>query len=356
MLIYKATNKLNGKCYIGQTKGTLAQRREAHLAAVRDFPKKGRYFQWALREFGEDAFAWEVLCRCTTAKELDEREREFIRQYGADDPDRGYNLAQGGGGRPTESLAQALAALRPRDVVLTQTLLDTMGISSKLANWYLGSGWLERFGPRAFCRPGDSVDWRGGLYALQTQLGMTIHAAALTALELQGRAHYLPLGAGHPVKLVSDRSEHLPTWFKNHPWRARIQHHTLALFGSSLPASTTKLNCGSFEVAMSSPERAILEELRLAQTNAAIEHSLQLMENLVTLRPRLLQELLEACQSIKVKRLFLWTAERAQHAWVEDLDVDRIELGSGKRQLYKGGQFNAKYQITVPEEEQLPDV
>jgi len=185
---------------------------------------------------------------------------------------------------------------------------------------------------------------------------MSVHVAALTALEHRGRAHYLPLGSSHPVKLISDKPEHLPTWFRNHPWQARVQHHTLALFGSSLPASMTKLDCGGFEVSMSSPERAILEELRLAQTNAAIEHSLQLMENLVTLRPRLVQELLEACQSIKVKRLFLWSAGRAQHAWGEELNVDRLELGSGKRQLYRGGRFDAKYQITVPEEEELPGV
>ncbi len=244
----------------------------------------------------------------------------------------------------------------PSGTVATQRWLDSQGVTSKLSNWHVGSGWLERFGPRAFCRPGDSVDWRGGLYALQAQLGMTVHVAALTALELQGRAHYLPLGSAHRVKLVSDVPEHLPTWFRNYPWQARIQHHALALFNSSLPSSMTKLDCGNFEVLMSAPERAILEELRLAKTNEAIEHTYQLMENLVTLRPKLVQELLEACQSIKAKRLFLWSAERAQHAWAKDLDVDRIELGSGKRQLYKGGRFDAKYQITVPEEEGLPDV
>jgi hypothetical protein len=244
----------------------------------------------------------------------------------------------------------------PRGTVATNPWLASQGVSSDLARWYVKAGWLTRIGLGAYAQAGDTVDWRGGLYALQTQLRMTVHVAALTALELQGRAHYLPLGSAHPVRLVSDESEHLPTWFKNHPWQARVQHHTLALFDSNPSASMTKLDCGGFEVFMSSPERAILEELRLAKTNEAIEHSYQLMENLVTLRPKLVQELLEACQSIKAKRLFLWSAERAQHAWTEDLDVDRIELGSGKRQLYKGGRFDAKYQITVPEEEELPDV
>ena len=244
----------------------------------------------------------------------------------------------------------------PRGTVATTPWLASQGVSSDLARWYVKTGWLARIGSSAYAQAGDTVDWQGGLFALQAQRGMSVHAAALTALELQGRAHYLPLGSNRPVTLVSDRPEHLPIWFRNHPWQARIQHHALTLFGASPPASMTKLDCGGFNVSMSSPERAILEELRLAQTNAAIEHSLQLMENLVTLRPQLVQELLEACQSIKVKRLFLWSAERAQHAWVEDLNVDRLELGSGKRQLYKGGRFNAKYQITVPEEEVLPDV
>jgi len=258
--------------------------------------------------------------------------------------------------RRTGSKLNQLLQNWPSGTVATQRWLDSQGVTSKLASWHVGSGWLERFGPRAFRRPGDTVDWRGGLYALQMQLGMTVHAAALTALELQGRAHYLPLGAAHTVKLVSDKPEHLPTWFKNHPWQAHVQHHTLALFDSNPAASMTTLDCGGFIVLMSSPERAILEELRLAKTNAAIEHSYQLMENLVTLRPKLVQKLLEACQSIKAKRLFLWSAERAQHTWAEDLDVNRIELGSGKRQLYKGGRLDAKYQITVPEEEGLPDV
>jgi len=244
----------------------------------------------------------------------------------------------------------------PQGTVATTSWLNAHEVSSNLARWYVKAGWLARVGTGAYSRTGDSVDWRGGLFALQTQLGMSVHVAALTALELQGRAHYLPLGSAQRVKLISDKSEHLPTWFKNHPWQARVQHHTLTLFSSILLESMTKLDCGGFEVLMSSPERAILEEIRLAQTNTAIEHNLQLVENLVTLRPQLVQELLEACQSIKAKRLFLWSAERAQHAWVEDLDIDRIELGSGKRQIYKGGRLDAKYQITVPETEVLPDV
>lgn len=244
----------------------------------------------------------------------------------------------------------------PQGTVATQTWLDVQGVSSKLANWHVGSGWLTRFGPRAFLQPGDEADWRGGLYALQSQLKMSVHVGARTALELQGLAHFVPLGGRQNIIFISDAPERLPTWFKHHPWKAAIEHHALTLFDSIPDAATTQLDCGGFSIAISSPERAIIEAMRLANTNAEIEYAIQLMENLSTLRPNLVQQLLERCTAIKVKRLFLWSAERVGHGWVEGLDTTQVELGSGKRQLYKGGRFDPKYQITVPRLEKLPGV
>jgi hypothetical protein len=52
---------------------------------------------------------------------------------------------------------------------------------------------------------------------------------------------------------------------------------------------------------------------------------------------------------VKVNRLFLWFAERNDHAWFKRLDLDAINIGSGKRVVAKGGKLDAKYQITVPE-------
>ena len=80
------------------------------------------------------------------------------------------------------------------------------------------------------------------------------------------------------------------------------------------------------------------------------------LDGLTTLRPSVVQELLETCTSAKVKRFFLWSAETHQHAWVSRLDASRIDMGKGKRQLYKGGVFDQKYQITVPRPDRLPDV
>jgi hypothetical protein len=50
-----------------------------------------------------------------------------------------------------------------------------------------------------------------------------------------------------------------------------------------------------------------------------------------------------------VKRLFLFFADRHNHAWLKQLDRSRIDLGRGKRLLAVGGRLDPKYQITVPE-------
>jgi len=230
------------------------------------------------------------------------------------------------------------------------------GVSKKLADWHVRSGWLDRIGPGAFVRGGDKPDWPGGVYALQSQLGLTVHVGGRAALELQGRAHFVPLGRKQ-VLLVSDRQERLPSWFSKHDWGADLTHRCMAaLFDAPPEQSLTVMPCGKFGVTLSSRERAVMEVIHLARTNSDIEHARELMGGLGLLRPSVVQPLLESCRSAKVKRFFLWSAEDAQHPWLVQLDTSRIDLGRGKRQLYEGGVLNVKYGITVPPSEELPSV
>lgn len=244
----------------------------------------------------------------------------------------------------------------PKATVVTKSYLDGLGFYRQLMAKYVHYRWVERLGTGAYIRSGDTVKWQGALFALQTQLSMTIHVGGLTALELQGRSHFIPLGEKKRVILISDRPEPLPTWFRNYQWKVNVEHRCLSLFKGVPEEATTKLDCGGFEVVMSSAERAIMEQMRLARNNGDVIHVYQLMEGLGTLRPSVVQELLENCSSVKVKRLFLWNAEVAGHAWFERLDLSCIDLGKGKRQIYKGGRLNRKYGITVPEREELPRV
>ena len=71
---------------------------------------------------------------------------------------------------------------------------------------------------------------------------------------------------------------------------------------------------------------------------------------MTTLRPKLMQTLLEACGSVKVKRLFLYLAERAKLPVMTHLDTSRFNLGKGDRSLTRRGRYVAKYQLLLPKE------
>ena len=55
---------------------------------------------------------------------------------------------------------------------------------------------------------------------------------------------------------------------------------------------------------------------------------------------KLNQRLLEECRPVKVKRMFLFMAEKARHAWFEVLGLNRIGLGCGMRVIAKGGVYD----------------
>jgi hypothetical protein len=91
-----------------------------------------------------------------------------------------------------------------------------------------------------------------------------------------------------------------------------------------------------------------MEMLHLVPKDIGFDEAQLIVENLVTLRPDIVQELLEICRSVKVKRLFLYMAERQEHTWLSKLDLSKIDLGKGKRMIVLHGRYDAKYQITVP--------
>lgn len=93
--IYKATNIVNGKIYIGKTIRPLKVRIHGHIRAS----KKGMgYFQRALRKYGSDAFTWEEIYKSDNEKELFNKEKEYIALYESNKDGVGYNLTIGGEG------------------------------------------------------------------------------------------------------------------------------------------------------------------------------------------------------------------------------------------------------------------
>lgn len=61
-LVYKATNIINGKCYIGKTSLSLNKRRVQHNHLARKKTSRNHsYIHKAIAKYGEDNFSWEIL-------------------------------------------------------------------------------------------------------------------------------------------------------------------------------------------------------------------------------------------------------------------------------------------------------
>ncbi len=196
-------------------------------------------------------------------------------------------------------------------------------------------------------RNADQVDYLGGIYALQSQLGMTIHPAGKTALTLQGKSHYLEFSTKR-VQLFGVQKENLPLWFKKRDWAVNVNYKATNLLPSDL--GLVEVEHKNFQVKVSSPARAVMECLYLAPGSQSLLETYEMMEGLNNMRPASIQKLLEACTSVKVKRLFLFMAEKAKHDWLNFLDLEKINLGSGKRSIVSDGVYVSKYQITIPKE------
>lgn len=236
----------------------------------------------------------------------------------------------------------------PNGTIALSFWLKEQGISTSLQERYRKSGWIEPIGIGAFKRPGDNISWKGGLYALQKQAKLPIHVGGLTSVVLQGSGHYIRFKENIQLFGFSNTKAPLPVWFRNYRWEDIIQLYRTKF----LPEGVALKEYGdkNFNIIISTLERAILECLYLAPQHVDIVEGYHIMEGLVGLRPDILQELLEKCTSVKVKRLFLYMAEKTNHAWLQFIDTKNIDLGSGKRSFVKEGFYHTKYQITLPKE------
>jgi len=109
MIIYKATNMIDGKAYIGKTINPLWQRKSEHLSQSK-YRNKIYYFQNAIRKYGIGNFRWEILTETDSESKLNVLEKFYIacyRKMGVL-----YNLTDGGEGlsgyRHTEETKQKI--------------------------------------------------------------------------------------------------------------------------------------------------------------------------------------------------------------------------------------------------------
>jgi hypothetical protein len=258
----------------------------------------------------------------------------------------------------------------PEGLVVDSAWLERHHISRQLRRKYVMNGWLLTLARGVYCRPTSSeqpspLAWQQLVISLNALLNLPVAAGGRTALELQGFSHYVAASGTREAHLFSN--EDLPGWVSCvHVNTKLVFHSARKLFRNrevpplltaegALPSREhsgfTVQTWGHWEypLPVSTPERAILELLNEVPHSETFHQADVLMEGLRNLSPLRLQGLLADCRNIKVKRLFLWFAERHNHAWLQKLDRSGIDLGKGKRMLVRGGKLDTKYNITVPE-------
>lgn len=94
--IYKITNTIDGKIYIGQSID-IKHRRCCHEYDLKNQRHKNPHLQRAYNK-NPDAFVFEIECTCKE-EDLNNLEVFYIQKYNSTDPSLGYNLDAGGGGQ-----------------------------------------------------------------------------------------------------------------------------------------------------------------------------------------------------------------------------------------------------------------
>lgn len=259
----------------------------------------------------------------------------------------------------------------PEGLLVDASWLAKHGYSTALRRRYVKGGWLQQPARQVYTRSRGPLSWQQAVISLQNLLQLRLVVGGRTALELHGFTHYLSQQTLE-VHLYGPKAP--PGWLKNLPIEAQFRYHnsqklfrndpaTIGVRGldwDALDRHTPSEDTGSvglqpwghlnWPLALSSPERAVLELLAELPDHESFHQVDKLMEGMGRLGPKRLQKLLVDCKSVKVKRLFFFFADRHQHAWLKYLEKDKVDLGKGKRMLAKGGKFDSTYQITVPED------
>ena len=272
-----------------------------------------------------------------------------------------------------------LQYILPEPLLASVPWLESQGYSRSLLSQYAAAGWLVQPTPGVYHRPGFDLCWEGAITSLQSLLGYPLVVGGKTSLELQGHSHYISPKIPSRIHLYGPKAP--PGWLhklglqKMGLEKKFIFHRTKRLFPDDeysptrqqfgnwdgarqcfsrppvLPKHTMEIiwNEKDMRMIISTKARAALEHLDEIPGRERFDEAGYVMEKLARLDPEMVQEVLCQCRSVKVKRLFLWFAERHDQPWFGKIDVNRIDLGSGKRVLVKQyGCLDRKYQITYP--------
>ncbi len=188
MLIYKITNMVNGKIYIGKTKCKLSQRWYIHC----NLAKRGSnlYLHRAIRKYGLKSFVLEVLDTIGTEYHLSLAERFWIKKYRCNLPKYGYNMTLGGdGGIATPETRRRISIARTGTHASEETKRKLSQIHKGKPTWIKGKHHSEE------TRRKISLGGRGPRRSKETRLRISLAKRGIPKSEETKRKLSLALKA-----------------------------------------------------------------------------------------------------------------------------------------------------------------
>lgn len=170
LIIYKITNNINNKVYIGLTTCSLDYRWGRHLAEGRN-ENNTKHLYKSMRKYGLNHFSIEQIDSTDNFKELGQLERYYIKKYDSRNPNKGYNLTAGGESNQWD--ANPSAKLSYEDVVQIREIYAMCEL--KLSEcWEL---FKDKISLSGFQKIWDGVAWQGILDEVYTAESIQAHKA-----------------------------------------------------------------------------------------------------------------------------------------------------------------------------------
>jgi hypothetical protein len=215
----------------------------------------------------------------------------------------------------------------PRGEPLDNATLQQHGVNAFRASALARRAWLVHLARGVYMLPGDTLTRDGCLAFLSGQIP-GLHVGSKTALAWRGVRQSVVFR--ERLSLWGDKAKRLPDWFTQ---RFQAHYQATQLFDDKLPPALglQPLPHGDARVLVSVPERAVLEMLSDIGKGQSLSEARDLVENLPSLRGKVLDELLMHTTRIKVIRIAAKLAHDMKLPWAELAERHSERIGGGAR-------------------------
>lgn len=170
-VIYKITNNINGKVYIGLTTTDIKRRWNHHKTVARNAIKNDHNHPLynSMLKYGIENFKIEEIDSSEDFKKLGELERKYIKEYKSSDRKFGYNITMGGESNQLD--ANPRAKLTVEDVKNIRKIYNECKIGCKEA-WGLYS---DKISFSAFEKIYEGITWKSIMSEVYTDKNKLEH-------------------------------------------------------------------------------------------------------------------------------------------------------------------------------------